>query len=84
MRFQAENLRQITIYQLMKPLKIIPRPPAPAVLAAASLTSAACAQRSSSGVSHDLLASYRVTTLGQESQIAWGGVGWIGPGHYRA
>lgn len=23
-RFQAENLRQITIYQLMKPLKIIP------------------------------------------------------------
>lgn len=45
-RFQAENLRQITIYQLMKPLKIIPRPPAPAVLAAASLTSAACESRS--------------------------------------
>lgn len=25
-RFQAENLRQITIYQLMKPLKFIPTP----------------------------------------------------------
>lgn len=33
-RFQAENLRQITIYQLMKPLKIIPYPPVPTVLRA--------------------------------------------------
>lgn len=53
----------------MKPLKIIPRPPAPTVLATASLTSAACAQRSNSGVSHDLITPDRVTTLGKESQM---------------
>lgn len=52
----------------MKPLKIIPRPPAPTVLATASLTSTARAQRSSSGVSHDLIAPDRVTTLGKESE----------------
>lgn len=50
----------------MKPLKIIRRPPAPTVLATASLTSAACAQRGSSGVSHDLIAPDRVTTLGRD------------------
>lgn len=61
----------------MKPLKIIPRPLAPTVLAAASLTSAACTRRNSSGVSHDLIASYRVTTLGHEGQIERGS-GWGG------
>lgn len=44
-RFQAENLRQITIYQLMKPLKIIPHPPVPTVLRAALLTQALPALR---------------------------------------
>lgn len=44
-RFQAENLRQITIYQLMKPLKIIPQPPVPTVLRAALLTQALHALR---------------------------------------
>lgn len=44
-RFQAENLRQITIYQLMKPLKIIPYPPVPTVLAAALLKRALAALR---------------------------------------
>lgn len=44
-RFQAENLRQITIYQLMKPLKIIPHPPVPTVLAAALLKRALAALR---------------------------------------
>lgn len=73
-RFQAENLRQITIYQLMKPLKFIPTPPPPPVLAAPSLTSGACAPRSRSGLSHRLIASYRVTTLGR------GGVGVGGGG----
>lgn len=37
-RLQAENLRQITIYQLMKPLKIIPS--VATVLSAALLTEA--------------------------------------------
>lgn len=41
--FEAENLRQITIYQLMKPLKIIPHPPA--VLRAALLTQVPHAHR---------------------------------------
>lgn len=44
-RFQAENLRQITIYQLMKPLKIIPHLPVPTVLRAALLTQAPHALR---------------------------------------
>lgn len=44
-RSQAENLRQITIYQLMKPLKIIPHPPVPTVLRAALLTQALPALR---------------------------------------
>lgn len=44
-RFQAENLRQITIYQLMKPLKMIPHPPVPTVLRAALLTQALPALR---------------------------------------
>lgn len=60
----------------MKPLKIIPRPPAPTVLATASLTSAACAQRSSAGVSHDLIAPDRVTTLGKESRTEGGDQAW--------
>lgn len=52
-RFRAENLRQITIYQLMKPLKITPRPPpppnhnpsVPTVLDTALLTQALAALR---------------------------------------
>lgn len=64
-RFQAENLRQITIYQLMKPLKITHphhprRPPEPQSFCAhcprhcITYTSTGCTPRSGSGVTHTL------------------------------
>lgn len=52
-RFQAENLSQITIYQVMKPLKIIPHPSVATVLIAALLSISACTQ--SFGMSHHFI-----------------------------
>lgn len=75
-RFQAENLRQITIYQLMKPLKITPPhllPPLPEPQSfcahcprhCITYTSAGCTPRNGSGVTHTLHYSCSYSSIRQ-------------------
>lgn len=71
-RFEAENLRQITIYQLMKPLKIIFYPPVPSVLRTALLTHALAKlkrRRKALARSHHFATN---CTLRREYRCCWG------------
>lgn len=71
-RFQAENLRQITIYQLMKPLKITPPTPTEPQSFCAhcprhciTYASTGCTPRSGSGMTHTLHYSCSYSSIRQ-------------------